>query len=109
MTILKSAFLFVVAGLCEIGDGYLVWLWLRESRTLLVGVLGGLVLFLYGIVPTFQTAHFGRVYAAYGGVFVVLSILWGWLIDKKNPDIFDLIGGLVCLVGVVIIMWWPRA
>jgi small multidrug resistance family-3 protein len=109
MTILKSAFLFVVAGLCEIGGGYLVWLWLRESRTLLVGVLGGLVLFLYGIVPTFQTAHFGRVYAAYGGVFVVLSILWGWLIDKKNPDIFDLIGGLVCLVGVVIIMWWPRA
>jgi small multidrug resistance family-3 protein len=109
MTILKSAFLFVVAGLCEIGGGYLVWLWLRESRTLLVGVLGGLVLFLYGIVPTFQAAHFGRVYAAYGGVFVVLSILWGWLIDKKNPDIFDLIGGLVCLVGVVIIMWWPRA
>ncbi len=109
MTILKSAFLFVVAGLCEIGGGYLVWLWLRESRTLLVGVLGGLVLFLYGIVPTFQTAHFGRVYAAYGGVFVVLSIFWGWLIDKKNPDIFDLIGGLVCLVGVVIIMWWPRA
>jgi len=109
MLILKSAVLFVAAGLCEVGGGYLVWLWLRESKTLFLGILGGLVLFLYGVVPTLQPAHFGRVYAAYGGVFVALSILWGWLIDKKNPDTFDLLGGLVCLIGVAIIMWWPRA
>ncbi|MGH7799191.1 MAG: YnfA family protein [Thermodesulfobacteriota bacterium] len=108
MLILKSALLFILAGICEIGGGYLVWLWLRESKALLIGVLGGLILFLYGVVPTFQPAHFGRVYAAYGGVFVVLSLLWGWLIDNKRPDAFDLFGGSICLVGVAIIMWWPR-
>ncbi len=108
MVILKSALLFIIAGLCEIGGGYLVWLWLRESKALFIGVLGGLILFLYGVVPTFQPAHFGRVYAAYGGVFVVLSLLWGWLIDNKRPDTFDLFGGSICLVGVAIIMWWPR-
>ncbi len=108
MLILKSALLFILAGICEIGGGYLVWLWLRESKALLIGVLGGLILFLYGVVPTFQPAHFGRVYAAYGGVFVILSLLWGWLIDNKRPDTFDLFGGSICLVGVAIIMWWPR-
>ena len=79
--ILKSVALFVTAGICEIGGGYLVWLWLREGRGFGLGVLGGLVLFLYSVVPTFQPAHFGRVYAAYGGVFVVLSLLWGWGFD----------------------------
>ncbi len=106
--ILKSLLLFIAAGICEIGGGYLVWLWLRNGKGFLLGVMGGLVLFLYGVVPTFQPAHFGRVYAAYGGVFVVLSILWGWLIDKQAPDQFDLIGGLICIVGVAIIMYWPR-
>ena len=106
--ILKSGALFVVAGLCEIGGGYLVWLWLREGKGLGVALIGAAVLVVYGVVPTFQPAHFGRVYAAYGGVFVALSILWGWLIDKTPPDRFDLIGGFICLMGVVIIMWWPR-
>jgi small multidrug resistance family-3 protein len=59
-------------------------------------------------VPTYQPATFGRVYAAYGGVFVALSILWGWKIDRIRPDAFDLIGGAICLVGVGVIMYWPR-
>ena len=105
----KSVGLFVVAGLCEIGGGYLVWLWLRDGRGVVLGALGGLVLFLYGIVPTLQPAPFGRVYAAYGGVFVVLSLLWGWLVDRWTPDAFDLLGGLLCLAGVGVIMYWPRA
>ncbi len=105
----KSIFLFIAAGICEIGGGYLVWLWLRNNKGFLLGIIGGFVLFFYGVVPTFQPVHFGRVYAAYGGVFVVLSILWGWWIDKRAPDIFDLIGGLMCLVGVAIIMYWPRS
>lgn len=71
-------------------------------------VIGGVVLVLYGVVPTLQPAHFGRVYAAYGGVFIVLSILWGWKIDNIAPDAYDIIGGLVALVGVGIIMYWPR-
>lgn len=108
ITTIKSIFYFILAGLFEIGGGYLVWLWLREGKSFWYAVLGGVVLVLYGIVPTLQPAHFGRVYAAYGGVFIVLSLLWGWKIDKIAPDKFDIIGGLVALVGVSIIMYWPR-
>jgi small multidrug resistance family-3 protein len=101
----RSVALFVVAGLMEIGGGYLAWLWLRERRGFAIGALGGLLLFLYGVVPTLQPAHFGRVYAAYGGVFVVLSLLWGWWIDGHRPDTAD---ALLCIVGVAVIMYWPR-
>ena len=109
MLIVRSLLLFVLAGLCEIGGGYLVWLWLRNGKGFWVGVLGGAVLFLYGVVPTFQPAHFGRVYAAYGGIFVVLSLLWGWGIDGRKPDLYDLLGAGLCLLGVFIIMYWPRS
>ena len=105
----RSVALFVLAGVCEIGGGYLVWLWLRDGRGALLGVLGGAVLFVYGVVPTLQPAGFGRVYAAYGGVFVVLALLWGWLVDRTAPDRFDILGGLLCLAGVAVIMYWPRA
>jgi small multidrug resistance family-3 protein len=108
MSIAKSLLYFLLAGLCEIGGGYLVWLWLRESKSVWLGVLGGLVLFLYGVIPTLQTASFGRVYAAYGGVFVVLSLLWGWQIDKTTPDRYDLIGAGIALCGVLVIRYWPR-
>jgi small multidrug resistance family-3 protein len=108
MMIVKSLLYFLLAGLCEIGGGYLVWLWLRAGKSLWLGLLGAGVLVLYGIIPTLQPAHFGRVYAAYGGVFVVLSIFWGWKIDKIAPDKFDVIGGLIALLGVFVIMYWPR-
>src|SRR3972149_11126273 len=108
MVITKSLIFFVLAGLFEIGGGYLVWLWLREGKSIWYALSGGVVLALYGVIPTFQPAHFGRGYAAYGGVFVVLSLLWGWLIDNKRADTFYLFGGSICLVGVAIIMWWPR-
>jgi small multidrug resistance family-3 protein len=101
---IKSIFYFVVAGLCEIGGGYLVWLWLRENKSVWHGFFGASVLVLYGVIPTLQPANFGRVYAAYGGIFIVLSILWGWQIDKIAPDRFDVIGGLVALIGVAIII-----
>ena len=105
----RSISLFVVAGLMEIGGGYLVWLWLREGRAVLLGALGGFLLFLYGMVPTLQPAHFGRVYAAYGGVFVVLSLLWGWWIDGHRPDVPEIVGSALCVAGVGVIMYWPRA
>ena len=108
MLIARSLFYFVLAGVCEIGGGYLVWLWLREGRTAWVALVGAIVLVLYGIIPTLQPASFGRVYAAYGGVFVVLSLLWGWQVEKIRPDRFDLLGGLLALLGVCVIMYWPR-
>ena len=106
---LKSVSYFLLAGLCEIGGGYLVWLWLREDKPLSYGLAGAVVLVHYGIIPTLQPAHFGRVYAAYGGVFIVLSILWGWKVDCIAPDRFNIIGGFIALLGVAVIMYWPRS
>lgn len=108
MDVARSLFFFVLAGLCEIGGGYLVWLWLREGKSPWWGLLGGLILILYGVIPTLQPANFGRVYAAYGGIFITLAILWGWRVDRVAPDRFDLIGGAIALAGVMIIMYWPR-
>jgi small multidrug resistance family-3 protein len=108
MMVLRSIVLFIVAGLCEIAGGYMIWIWLREGRGVEYAVLGAILLVLYGLIPTLQNADFGRVYAAYGGVFIVLSLIWGWQIDKVAPDRFDIVGGVIALVGVAIIMYWPR-
>jgi small multidrug resistance family-3 protein len=107
--VVRSAALFVLAGLLEIGGGYLVWQWLRAGRPVLAGLAGAAMLALYGVVATYQPADFGRVYAAYGGVFIVLALLWGWGVDGQRPDVPDLIGAGVCLVGAAVIMYWPRA
>jgi len=106
--ILSTLLLFFVAALLEIAGGYLVWKWLKEKRIWFYGLLGGLILFGYGIIPTFQPAHFGRVYAAYGGIFIVSSIIWGNYIDRKKPDKFEIIGALVTLLGALIIFYAPR-
>ena len=104
----KSFLLFVLAGLCEIGGGYLMWQWWRQGAPLIFGILGAITLIVYGIIPTYQAPHFGRVYAAYGGVFIVLSMLWGWRVERIAPDRFDVLGGAISLVGVAVMMWWPR-
>jgi small multidrug resistance family-3 protein len=109
MKFIQSLLFFVLAGLCEIGGGYLVWLWLREGKTIAYGFAGAGALVLYGIVPTFQPANFGRVYADYGGIFIILSIFWGWQIDRIVPDKYDLVGASIALFGVLIIMYCPRA
>src|SRR5262249_27104011 len=103
-----SLALFVLAGLCEIGGGYLVWLWLREGRSVLAGGVRAAVFGAFGGGPALQPAPFGRVYAAYGGVFVVLSLLWGAVVAGEAPDRFDVAGGLLCLAGVSVIMYVPR-
>jgi small multidrug resistance family-3 protein len=101
--------LFVVAGLCEIGGGYLVWGWLREGRPLPWVVLGSLVLALYGFVAALQPIpEFGRVYAAYGGVFIAMALAWGVLVDGFRPDRWDLLGAAICVAGVLVMVAPPR-
>jgi small multidrug resistance family-3 protein len=108
-TYLRTLLLYVVAGLAEIGGGWLVWQWLRDGRGLPLGLLGGAVLFGYGVIHTMQTElEFGRVYAAYGAVFIVLALVWGWLVDDWRPDRFDLIGAAMVLAGVFILLWGRR-
>jgi small multidrug resistance family-3 protein len=104
-----SLFYFLIAGLCEIGGGYLVWQWLKEGKGIWLGLLGSFLLVIYGLIPTLQQAPFGRVYATYGGVFVVLSLLWGWKIDKIKPDTYDLVGTVIVLIGIAVMMYAPRS
>ena len=105
----KVVSIFLLSGLAEIGGGYLIWQWLREDRSAILGLFGGIALVLYGVLVTFQAfPSFGRVYAAYGGVFVFLSVLWGWGIDKKTPDVYDFLGAGICLIGVSVILFAPR-
>lgn len=105
----KSVALFVAAAIAEIGGAYLVWTAIKDDRGLLLGLLGGLALGLYGVVAALQPDHeFGRVLAAYGGVFVVGSLAWGVAFDGFRPDRFDLAGAGICLVGVAVIMYAPR-
>ncbi|ODA15704.1 hypothetical protein A5N86_15835 [Geobacillus thermoleovorans] len=106
---LQAIVLFLLAGMAEIGGGYLIWLWLREGKPFYLGIVGGMALVLYGVIATFQSfPSFGRVYAAYGGVFIVLSVLWGWLVDQKTPDRYDRIGAVICLAGVSVMLWAPH-
>jgi small multidrug resistance family-3 protein len=106
---LRSIGLFVLAALAEIGGAWLVWQGLREHRGLLWVGAGFVALGLYGLVATLQPdAEFGRVLAAYGGVFVAGSLAWGMVVDGFRPDRWDLAGAAVCLVGVAVIMYAPR-
>jgi small multidrug resistance family-3 protein len=97
--------LFILAGLCEIGGGYLVWGWMRESKPLFWALVGGAVLALYGVVAALQPiTEFGRVYAAYGGIFIALSLGWGITVDGFRPDRYDILGALICGGGVVVML-----
>ena len=106
--ILSTVGLFLFASLLEIGGGYLVWKWLKDHKGKIFGLVGALVLFSYGIIPTFQPADFGRVYASYGGIFILVSIMWGYWIDKKKPDRFEILGSVVVLIGVAVMFYFPR-
>jgi small multidrug resistance family-3 protein len=107
--IVRSLALFVLAALAEIGGAWLVWQGIREHRGWFWVGAGIVALGAYGFVATLQPdAHFGRILAAYGGVFVAASLAWGMVMDGFRPDRYDLVGSLVCLVGVAVIMYAPR-
>ena len=110
MPVVASLLLFVLAALAEIGGAWLVWQGVREDRGWLWIGAGVIALGLYGFVATLQPdADFGRILAAYGGVFVAGSLAWGMVVDGFRPDRYDVTGSLVCLVGVAVIMYSPRA
>jgi small multidrug resistance family-3 protein len=97
--------LFVLAGLCEIGGGHLVWGWMREHKPLAWALLRATILAAYGVVAALQPiSEFGRVYAAYGGIFIALALLWGILVDGFRPDRWDLLGATICVVGAVVMV-----
>ncbi|SFR11170.1 YnfA family protein [Desulfoscipio geothermicus] len=105
----RSISLFFLAGLAEILGGYFIWIWLRDGASVVWGLTGGIILIAYGVIPTLQNfPDFGRIYAAYGGVFIIMSILWGWWIDGVTPDFYDWLGTFVALIGTAIILWYPR-
>ena len=107
--IAKSVGLFVIAALVEIGGAWLVWQGIREHHGWIWIGAGVISLGLYGFVATLQPdAHFGRILAAYGGVFVAGSLAWGMVADGYRPDRYDIAGALICLLGVAVIMYIPR-
>ncbi|MGF1660882.1 MAG: YnfA family protein [Kineosporiaceae bacterium] len=109
MLVMKSVLLFALAALAEIGGAWLVWQGVRESRGLLWVGAGVLALGAYGLIVTLQPeVAFGRVLAAYGGVFVAGSLAWAAIVDGFRPDRYDLMGAAVCLVGVAVVMYSPR-
>ena len=135
ITVAQAVVLFFLAGVAEIVGGWMVWMYVRgggKSDGSVVdastnttgtttdidnngrkpwwwGLVGSIVLVIYGFIPTLQPANsFGRIYAAYGGFFIVLSFLFGWAVDGDRPDIGDVIGGCICFVGAGVIFFWPR-
>lgn len=110
MVILRSVALFLLAAAAEIGGAWLVWQGVREQRGLLWVGAGVIALGAYGFVATLQPEpEFGRILAAYGGVFVAGSLAWAVVADGFRPDRYDLLGAGLCLLGVVVIMYAPRA
>ena len=109
MTIARSLLLFVAAAVAEIGGAWLVWQGVREHKGWVWVGAGVIALGIYGFVATLQPdGNFGRILAAYGGVFVVGSLVWGMVADGFKPDRYDITGALICLAGVAVIMYAPR-
>jgi small multidrug resistance family-3 protein len=107
---LRSIALFVLAAVAEIGGAWLIWQGVREHRGLAWIGAGVVALGLYGFIATLQPdPDFGRILAAYGGVFVAGSLAWGVLLDGFKPDRYDIAGAVICLIGVSVIMYAPRA
>lgn len=109
MTVIRSAILFVLAAIAEIGGAWLIWQAVREGRAWWWAGLGIVALGAYGFIAALQPdASFGRILAAYGGVFIAGSLIWGMVFDKFQPDRWDVIGAAICLAGVAVIMFAPR-
>jgi small multidrug resistance family-3 protein len=108
INVVKTIGLFIMAALAEIGGAYLIWRWRNLGQSAWLALAGVTLLFLYGFIQTAQTFTFGRVFAAYGGIFIAAATLWGWWVDGHTPDRWDWVGAGVCLLGAALIVWGPR-
>ena len=118
--VIQSILVFAVAGVAEIFGGWMVWAAVRGNSKLendvnggkkawWYALLGSIILILYGFIPCFQPSDsFGRIYAVYGGFFIAMSFLFGWLLDGDRPDLGDIVGSSIALIGVLVVMFWPR-
>jgi small multidrug resistance family-3 protein len=110
MTIIRIVVLFVLAAVAEIGGSWLIWQAVREGKSWWWAGLGIVALGAYGFIATLQpNPSFGRILAAYGGVFIAGALAWGVIVDKFTPDRWDIIGAVICLLGVAVIMFAPHA
>ena len=110
LSVMINIGLFIVAGVCEIGGGYLVWEFARGKKPFWWGILGGVTLIIYGFVPPLQADiwTFSTIYATYGGMFIVMSLFFGWIVENDQPDKWDWIGCGIALVGCAVMMFVPR-
>lgn len=109
MALARSLGLFVLAALAEIGGAWLIWQGWREHRGLMWIAAGIVALGAYGFAASLQPdPNFGRILAAYGGIFVAGSLAWGVVVDRFRPDRWDIAGAAICLIGVAVIMYAPR-
>ncbi|WP_219592295.1 YnfA family protein [Aeromonas salmonicida] len=108
MVELKTIGLFLITAVAEIVGCYLPYLWLTQGRSLWLLLPAGLSLVLFAWLLSLHPTAAGRVYAAYGGVYIFVAILWLWLVDGVRPTLWDLVGSLVALLGMAIIMFAPR-
>jgi len=106
---LKTFTLFVATAIAEIVGCYLPYLWLKKEGSIWLLIPAAVSLAVFVWLLTLHPTEAGRVYAAYGGVYVSVAILWLWLVDAVRPSAWDWLGVSVCLVGMAIIMFAPRA
>jgi small multidrug resistance family-3 protein len=105
----KTIALFAITAIAEIIGCYLPYLWLKQDKSILLLIPAAASLALFAWLLTFHPTATGRVYAAYGGVYIFVAILWLWGVDGVKPTIWDIVGGSVALVGMAIIMFAPKS
>lgn len=104
----KTVGLFVVTAIAEIVGCYLPYLWLREDKSIWLLIPAAISLAAFAWLLTLHPTATGRVYAAYGGVYISVALVWLWLVDGEKPTTWDMVGGSISLLGMAIIMFAPR-
>lgn len=108
MFVFKTMALFFVTAFAEILGCYLPYLWLKQGKSIWLLIPAALCLSLFAWLLSLHPAAAGRVYAAYGGVYIFVAILWLWLVDGIKPSTWDIVGVLIALLGMAIIVFAPQ-